>query len=179
MIPSGQVGHLHLKCGRNLVQAQREDKRSIFPQVGLRCGRCWMARCRARFTTRPETAASQPHTDYSRVDRVESVALLDAKRPYSTLMFSRKERKGRKERTPWDAAPDLITTSCQIIWLPAQDHYCQGGLTPQFRGKSAAPVSASARKQPLRGTRSHSYTVKHIRKGRGGSLAALRNNAQG
>ena len=34
-----------------------------------------------------------------RVDRVESVALLDAKRPYSTLMFSRKERKGRKERT--------------------------------------------------------------------------------
>ena len=34
-----------------------------------------------------------------RVDRVESVAPLDAKRHYSTLMFSRKERKGRKERT--------------------------------------------------------------------------------
>ena len=47
-------------------------------------------------THRPETAASRPHTDYS---RVESVAPLDAKRPYSTLMFSRKERKGRKERT--------------------------------------------------------------------------------
>ena len=31
---------------------------------------------------------------------VESVAPIDAKRPYSTLMFSRKERKGRKERTP-------------------------------------------------------------------------------
>ena len=120
---------------------------------------------RVYFSTHPKTAASQPHTDYSRVDRVESVAPLDAKRPYSTLMFSRKERKGRKERTPRDADPDLITTSCQIIWLPAQDHYCQGGLTPQFRGKSAAPVSASARKQPLRGTRSHSYTVKHIQKG--------------
>ena len=47
-------------------------------------------------THRPETAASRPHTDYSRADRVESVAPLDAKRPYSTLMFSRKERKGRK-----------------------------------------------------------------------------------
>jgi len=37
--------------------------------------------CRARFTARQETAASQPHTDYSRVDRVENVVLLDAKRP--------------------------------------------------------------------------------------------------
>ena len=46
---------------------------------------------RACLSARPETAASQPHTDYSRVDRVESVAPLDAKRPYSTLMFSRKE----------------------------------------------------------------------------------------
>ena len=111
MIPSGQVGHLHLKCGRNLVQAQREGMRSIFPQAGLRCGRCWMARRRARFTTRPETAVSRPHTDSSRVehvDRVESVAPLDAKRPYSTLMFSRKERKGRKERTSWDALRHLV-----------------------------------------------------------------------
>ena len=52
------------------------------------------------FSARPETAASRPHTDYSRVknvDRVESIAPLDAKRHYSTLMFSRKERKGRKE----------------------------------------------------------------------------------
>ena len=55
----------------------------------------------ARFTARPETAASQPHTDFSRVkrvDRAESIATLDAKRPYSTLMFSRKERKGRKRK---------------------------------------------------------------------------------
>jgi len=61
--------------------------------------------CRAAApvsTHRPETVVSQSHTDFSRVervDRVESVAPLDAKRPYSTLMFSRKERKGRKERT--------------------------------------------------------------------------------
>ena len=52
----------------------------------------------AYFSVRPETAASRPHTDYSRVDRVESVAPLDAKRPYSTLMFNRKERKGRKRK---------------------------------------------------------------------------------
>lgn len=40
--------------------------------------------------TRQEIAAAQSRTDYSRVervDRVESVAILDAKRPYSTLMF--------------------------------------------------------------------------------------------
>ena len=52
-------------------------------------------------THRPETVVSQSHTDFSpaeRVDRVESVALLDDKRPYSTLMFSRKERKGRKRK---------------------------------------------------------------------------------
>jgi len=39
---------------------------------------------RARFSARPETVVSQSHTDYSRaerVDRVESVAPLDAKRP--------------------------------------------------------------------------------------------------
>ena len=53
---------------------------------------------RVYFSAHPKTAASQPHTDYSRVDRVESVAPLDAKRPYSTLMFSRKERKGRKRK---------------------------------------------------------------------------------
>ena len=60
-----------------------------------------LPRCRACFSARPETAASQPHTDYSRVenvDRVESVAPLDSKQPYSTLMFSRKERKGRKRK---------------------------------------------------------------------------------
>ena len=53
------------------------------------------------FRVRPKTAAAQSHTDFSRVervDRVESVALLDDKRPYSTLMFSRKERKGRKRK---------------------------------------------------------------------------------
>ena len=58
-----------------------------------------LPRCRACFSAPPETAVSRPHTDSSRVehvDRVESVAPLDAKRPYSTLMFSRKERKGRK-----------------------------------------------------------------------------------
>ena len=36
---------------------------------------------RARFSARTETAASRPHTDSIRVDRVESVAPLDAKRP--------------------------------------------------------------------------------------------------
>ena len=41
-------------------------------------------------THRPETVVSRPQTDFSRVervDRVESVAPLDAKRPYQTLMF--------------------------------------------------------------------------------------------
>ena len=33
------------------------------------------------FTARQETAASQPHTDYSRVDRVGNAALIDAKQP--------------------------------------------------------------------------------------------------
>jgi len=131
MIPFGQVGHLHLKCGRNLVQAQREGMRSIFPQVGLRCGRCWMARRRAPFSARPETAAAQSHTDFSRVervDRVESVAPLDAKRPYSTLML----KPQRTQRSQRKNSVGRLTTSCQIMRFPVKDHNRQKGLSPQF-----------------------------------------------
>ena len=48
-----------------------------------------LPRCRALFSSRPETAASQPHTDYSRVDRVESVA------PPLSFSISKKSETGQ------------------------------------------------------------------------------------
>ena len=118
------------------------EKHTLFPRMPhKRCtdGQTFFAMFHATrhalSSARPKTTASRSHTDsirVERVDRAESVALLDAKRPYSTLMFSRKERKGRKERSPWDADPDLITTSCQIMRLPVQNHNRQMGLSPQF-----------------------------------------------
>ena len=72
---------------------------------------------RPRHQRPPGNSVSRSHTDFSRVervDRVESIAPIDAKRPYSTLMF----KSQRTQRSQRKNSVGSLTISCQIKRFP-------------------------------------------------------------
>ena len=66
------------------------------------------------------------NSHFAEVDRVESVALLDAKRPYSTLMFSRKKRKGRKGKRQLNQCCLSTTFDSSFFWYHSGTHASNG-----------------------------------------------------
>ena len=99
----------------------------------------------AWFGARPEIAAAQYHTDYSRVervDRVESVAPLDAKRPYSTLMFQ-PQRTQRSQRKNWlivAMGPDPIVFLVKFQATGEKELSRQSSHPPQQWGPNARHI---------------------------------------
>ncbi len=94
-------------------------------------------------THRPETVVSQSHTDFSRVERVESVAPLDAKRPYSTLRFS------EAPTMPDSAMAIITTTSRAFILTPFVSIPCKNA---EDGGRSYCLAALSTKSRPFRCT---------------------------